>query len=302
MASIWQLSVIVFPSKTIILGVILNTSRKRPVNSSARFGHAANIARSYFTRTLAGSQIEAEWEGAHHSAKTDDNGFFAITADRSYKSDLNLNILLNGESLNYKKEILNVYEVRENHNLIVSDIDDTVVVSHTNKRFKSIMTTLFNTYLERMPVTSTAKIFDRLGGGNDIVYVSRSEYNLFPLLSSFMKHHDIPRGPLFLTPFISFAELIRNRKDPDFKIKTIKLLLKHSNHEQIVLVGDDTQHDLQVYAEIARSYGERIRKIFIRQTNLQKDRRQSAEWKELDHYVNNMVYFNDTTDFSKLNY
>ena len=164
------------------------------------------------------------------------------------------------------------------------------------------MTTLFKTYMERKPVTSTSKIFDALGEGHDIVYVSRSEYNLFPLLSNFMKHHEIPRGPLFLTPFISFRELLRNRKDPDFKIKTINLLLEHSNHRQIVLVGDDTQHDLEVYAEIARIHGPRIRKIFIRQTDLRKDRRHSSEWKELDHYVNNMVYFNDATDLTMVNY
>jgi phosphatidate phosphatase APP1 len=302
MASIWQLSVIVLPSRTIVLGVILNSSRKGPVNSSVKFGNAFDIARSYFTSTFSRGEIEVEWGDTHHSAETDDNGFFGITAEGLFKRDMNLNILLNGEKLTYDKEILNVYSVGENHNLIISDIDDTVVVSHTNKRFKSIMTTLFNTYMERIPVTSTSKIFDALGNDNDIVYVSRSEYNLFPLLSNFMKHHDIPRGPLFLTPFISFTELIRNRKDPDFKIKVIKLLLRHSKHEQIVLIGDDTQHDLQVYSEIAKSYGDRIRKIFIRQTNLRKDRRQSAEWKELDHYVNNMVYFNDTTDFSMLNY
>lgn len=162
------------------------------------------------------------------------------------------------------------------------------------------MTTLFKTYMERKPVTSTSKIFKALGDKNDLVYVSRSEYNLFPLLSNFMRHHDIPRGPLFLTPFISLRELIRNRKDPDFKIKTINLLLDHSNYDQIVLVGDDTQHDLHVYAEIARTYGARIRKIFIRQTDLKKDKRQSSEWQELDHYVKNMMYFNDTTDLTDL--
>ena len=216
MASIWQLSVIVFPSKTIILGVILNSSRKGPVNSSAKFGNAIDIAKSYFTSTFTGGQIEVEWGGTHHAAETDDHGFFAITAERPYRRDLNLNIRLAGKPLFYDKETINIYKVRENHNLIISDIDDTVVVSHTNKRFKSIMTTLFTTYMERKPVTSTSKIFDALGEGHDIVYVSRSEYNLFPLLSNFMKHHKIPRGPLFLTPFISFRELLRNRKDPDF--------------------------------------------------------------------------------------
>lgn len=302
MASIWQLTAIVFPSRTIVLGVILDGASKAAGVPSAKLSSAIEIAKSYFKSTRSGDKVLVKWKGVEQSTETDSHGFFALSADHPFSGNQNPEILLNGMPLTYEKEILNVYTVRENHNLIISDIDDTVVVSHTNKRFKSIMTTLFTTYMERKPVTSTSKIFDALGDGHDIVYVSRSEYNLFPLLSNFMKHHKIPRGPLFLTPFISFRELLRNRKDPDFKIKTINLLLEHSNHKQIVLVGDDTQHDLQVYAEIARIYGARIRKIFIRQTDLRKDRRHSSEWKELDHYVHNMVYFNDATDFSMLNY
>lgn len=300
MASIWQLTVIVFPQKTIVLGVILDGSNKGPGHPAAKLSSAIKIARSYFTRACKGARIQVEWADINRSAETDSHGFFALTAEHPFSRDQKLKILLNGEPLNYEKEVLNVYKVRDNHNLIISDIDDTVVVSHTNKRFKSIMTTLFKTYMERKPVTSTSKIFKALGDKNDLVYVSRSEYNLFPLLSNFMRHHDIPRGPLFLTPFISLRELIRNRKDPDFKIKTINLLLDHSNYDQIVLVGDDTQHDLHVYAEIARTYGARIRKIFIRQTDLKKDKRQSSEWQELDHYVKNMMYFNDTTDLTDL--
>ncbi len=202
-----------------------------------------------------------------------------------YSPGEDLKIRVEDQPLDFEKEIVHVFKVRKNRNLIISDIDDTVVVSHTNKRFKSIITTLFTTYMDRKPVTSTSKIFEALGDNQDMAYVSRSEYNLFPLLSNFMQHHSIPRGPLFLTPFISFGELIRNRKDPDFKIKTINLLLDHSKYEQITLVGDDTQHDLHVYAEIARKHGSRIRKIFIRQTDPRKDRRNSSEWKDLGDYV-----------------
>jgi phosphatidate phosphatase APP1 len=302
MASIWQLSVIVFPKKTIVLGVVLDSSNKGLGIPWAKLASAIDIAKSYFTKTYPGALVEIEWEGVNVQAETDSNGFFSMTAEHPFHRDTDLNIRLHGKSLDYDHEVLNVYQVRENHRLIISDIDDTIVVSHTNKRMKSILTTLFKTYEERKPVTSTSRVFEALGDKNDIVYVSRSEYNLFPLLSNFMKHHDIPRGPLFLTPFISLRELIRNRKDPDFKIKTIHLLLEHSNHKQIVLVGDDTQHDLHVYAEIAKSYGDRIRRIFIRQTDPRKDRRFSTEWKELDHYVSNMVYFDDSTDLTDLKY
>jgi len=302
MASIWQLTIIVFSKKTIVLGVVLKGSNKVLKRSSSKIANAACIAKSYFKTPCPGAQIELKWGKVNLKAETDSHGFFSLTSEVPFDVNQNLKLLLDANPLPIKKETLNLYEVGKNDELIISDIDDTVVVSHTNRRLKSILTTLFKTSMERQPVTSTSKLFDALGDKHDIVYVSRSEYNLFPVLSNFMKHHHIPRGPLLLTPFLTLTELIRNRKDPDFKIKTIHLLLEHSNHKQIVLVGDDTQHDLHVYAEIAKSFGDRIRRIFIRQTDPRKDRRFSKEWKQLDHFVDNMVYFEDSTDLTDLKY
>ena len=88
---------------------------------------------------------------------------------------------------------------------------------------------------------------------------------------------------------------MKNNKDPDFKVKTINWLLRHSNHEKVILFGDDTQHDLQVYAEIARTHGTRIKGVYIRQTDADLDKTDSKWWKSLKESVEKVVYFNDST-------
>ena len=242
------------------------------------------------------------WSDLSLVTETDERGGFFLETDHTYDTRHEIEVRLDGRRLTYNATDLKVHFIKGSGDLVISDIDDTVLVSHTNTRFKRILTTLFRSYERRKPVEETSGIIDLLGRSrNDHAYVSRSEYNLFPMLSNFISHHELPRGPLFLTPFLDLRGLFQNKKDPEFKVKKINYLLAHSENEKVVLIGDDTQHDLQVYAEIAEVYGTRIKKIFIRQTDPRIDKRHSSAWRKLDHYVQNMVYYNKETDLTTLN-
>lgn len=303
MASIWQLTTIVYPKSTLLFGVVLDRDTGTSKGTSSSFKSALAIASSYFRKTGAGVNLTVKWGEVRLTTETDAKGKFFLESNHTFDKRDSLDISVEGRPLIFDKNVLNIHFIREIGDLVISDIDDTVLVSHTNKRWKRLFTTMFRSYVRRKPVEKTSRIFDSLGRKqNDHVYVSRSEYNLFPLLSNFFKHHRLPPGPLFLTPFLTFGELLSNKKDPDFKIKTIHFLLDKSSHQKVVLIGDDTQHDLQVYAEIARAHGSRIRKIFIRQTDTRIDKRDSSAWRKLGDKVENMIYYNDETDLATLIY
>lgn len=302
MASIWHLTVIVFPKKTIFQGVILNQGNNTFKNTSSSFRTALAIAGSYLEKPYRGARLTLGWSDLSLVTETDERGGFLMETNHTYDTRHEIEVRADGRRLTYSETDLKVHFIRGSGDLVISDIDDTVLVSHTNTRLKRVLTTLFRSYERRKPVEETSGIIDHLGGSlNDHAYVSRSEYNLFPMLSNFINHHELPRGPLFLTPFLSLSGLLQNKKDPEFKVKKINYLLAHSENEKVVLIGDDTQHDLQVYAEIARAHGSRIKKIFIRQTDPRIDKRHSSAWRKLDHYVQNMVYYNKETDLTTLN-
>ena len=82
--------------------------------------------------------------------------------------------------------------------------------------------------------------------------------------------------------------------------KTINLLLDHATHEDIYLFGDDTQYDLQVYAEVAKIHGDRIKQIFIRQTDPGIDRRQSKIWDDLNANYERVIYYSEETDIEPI--
>ena len=300
MASVWQLTLLIYPGKTSLSGVILDRGTSTSTASARTLRNAFAIASSYFRKTRSGSSLRAEWGGSSYTTQTDNRGSFYIEAELPLNQDDDLKLFLDDKPLPFDPEVRNIYEVGDKNDLIISDIDDTVLISHTNQRLKSVITTVFRTYTQRKPVQSTSKIFEAIGRQSDYFFVSRSEYNLFPLLANFMKHNELPRGPLFLTPFISFGELIQNKKDPEFKIKTINSLLDHAAHENIYLFGDDTQHDLHVYAEVAKIHGDRIKRIFIRQTEPGTDRRESSVWEELNENSEKINYYNEHSDLDMI--
>lgn len=302
MASVWQITILSYPGKTFLFGLVMERGTWTSKGSSFTPRNIFAIASSYFRKTLSYGSVRAEWGGKSHITQTDNKGVFYLKTDHPYAVGQDFNLFLDEKPLPYNKNLLNTYFFHKNNNLVISDIDDTILVSHTRKKLKRLMTTLFNTYAKRKPVMSTVRLFDALGRSQyDFFYVSRSEFNLFPLLSNFLKHHDLPKGPLFLTPFISFKELVRNEKDPDFKIKTINLLLDHSPHQNVVLIGDDSQHDLEVYAEISKIHGNRIKRVYIRQTDPNIDRRRSNTWDYLKKNTEIMLYYNDTANLNTFN-
>ena len=87
---------------------------------------------------------------------------------------------------------------------VISDIDDTVMISHMNDFFTKLKLILFQDATERTHFPGISAFLHALQRGSDgkgrnpIFFVSGSEWNLYDLLVNFMQYHDIPAGPHLL--------------------------------------------------------------------------------------------------------
>lgn len=131
---------------------------------------------------------------------------------------------------------------------------------------------------------------------SNVFYISKSESNLFDLLSTFIRTHQLPKGALFLTPYLSFRELIKRKKGKDFKINNIQFILENSPDKKFILFGDDTQKDMEVYRIIANLFPNNIARIYIRQTKKKINRKKQLLWNNLKEVFPNSVYFNEHTN------
>ncbi|CAN5170918.1 App1 family protein [soil metagenome] len=154
---------------------------------------------------------------------------------------------------------------------VISDVDDTVLISHSTEALKALRLLLFRNAKSRMPFEGVGALYQALCRGVDnrlvpIFYVSSSEWNLYDLLESFFAHNHIPKGPFLLHDYRTNLLQIRARghERHNHKLEKITRLLKTYPGRQFVLIGDSGQRDAEIYCEVVEQFPNRIKAVFIR--------------------------------------
>lgn len=147
---------------------------------------------------------------------------------------------------------------------IISDIDDTIKISHVADK-KAL---LANTFLRPFrAVPGMADLYIRWEKSNAVFhYVSSSPWQLYPALAEFIEQHQFPKGSFHLKCFrlkdSSFLSLFT--KDDQYKLSNISILLQRFPKREFILVGDAGERDPEIYGEIARQFPTQVKHIFIR--------------------------------------
>jgi phosphatidate phosphatase APP1 len=146
---------------------------------------------------------------------------------------------------------------------VISDIDDTILQTYVRNRARMLYLTLVYNPLTRLSFDGTADLYRGLrecGHGAPFFYVSKSMWNLFPLLESFIAHQRLPRGPLLLRQVGLFSP----RPSVPHKANVINDLLQTYQELEFLLIGDSGERDLELYLAAARAHPGRIPAILIR--------------------------------------
>ncbi len=150
---------------------------------------------------------------------------------------------------------------------LVSDIDDTVMMTwiprpalaawnalvlHENaRRVVPGMPVLYNEILHRHPDAP-------------VIYLSTGTWNVAPALRRFLVAHGFPAGPLLLTDWgPTNTGLFRSGRE--HKEVNLRQLVKMFPNIAWLLVGDDGQHDPEIYGDLARERPDRVLAIVLRQ-------------------------------------
>ena len=265
---VWQISALhLTAERTLFSGVILNNS---PFTYDAKIGVIRNlikVIKSYFIRAYANKEISITSNGSTINTNTDSHGGFQVIFGFQHNGEVKINIT----GLDKPLRILQTYPISF-HNTnspfdVISDIDDTIIISYTSDFFKRVGVLTLTPPRKRKVIGFPQKMLDEFKKQDArIFYVSKSESNLFGVLTSFITHNNLPKGKLFLTPYLNFRQLLFEKKDKDFKTESIRFLIGNSENKKYVLFGDDSQQDIDIYSKIAGEYPRQILKIYIRQT------------------------------------
>ena len=156
---------------------------------------------------------------------------------------------------------------------IISDIDDTVLVSEATNLLKAVSLMLLHNAHTRTPFPNVADLYRALQAGrvadspadlNPLFYVSSSPWNLYEMLTEFFDLHEMPRGPLFLQDYGFTPDQLLIASHASHKKGYISRLLDAYPHLPFVLMGDSGQKDPEIYQQIVADYPGRILAVYIR--------------------------------------
>jgi len=302
MPIVWQISVLHLNKKTLLSGVLLKGIPFTYDEQIGNFRNLLKVLRSYFIGVYANKEIAISVNDKIIYTNTDKYGSFSVVVDFLCKGELTIKIADSNKPLKILQSYPIVFQNTESPFDVISDIDDTIIVSYTADFFKRIGTLAFTAPQKRKTIGFTQKLFEEFKKQDvRVFYVSKSESNLFAMLTAFIELNNLPKGMLILTPYLKFGQLLHPKKGRDYKLKNIRFIFENSGTKDFVLMGDDSQRDMEIYTDIAKEFPERVMKIYIRQTKRKVLPRQKRMWIELKATGVPVKYFKADTPVDKLN-
>lgn len=149
---------------------------------------------------------------------------------------------------------------------MISDVDDTVMVTALPRPLVAAWNTFVLDEHARIPTPGMAVLYERLvraHPGSPVIYLSTGAWNVAPTLTRFLSRNLYPAGPLLLTDWgPTHDRLFRSGRA--HKEENLRRLAEEFPHVRWLLIGDDGQHDEELYARFAAEHPERVAAVAIR--------------------------------------
>lgn len=167
--------------------------------------------------------------------------------------------------------------------LVISDIDDTILLTGLTEGVTMVTRTLLREANQRRAIPGMSSLYRGLVRGiatkagkrkpePTFFYVSTGSWSFYPLLEQFIGLRAFPQGPMFLTDWGPTERYLR-RSGAEHKRTAIRRLLEAYPGMRFILIGDSGQRDPLTYAEMAREFPGRVALILIRQVGSDDDDR-----------------------------
>lgn len=246
----------------------------------------ANLRR-HAALDIVGAEVELRI-GKHTATEiTDDHGFanFALPVPKLrvgwHEAYATTTPLGDGASASGTGEV--VKPARTAPYFVISDIDDTILLTGLTEGVTMVIRTVLRDANERRAIPGMAPLYRALARGvpnragdrraePTFFYVSTGSWSFYPLLDEFVGLRGFPPGPMFLTDWGPTERYLR-RSGAEHKRTAIRRLFEAYPGMQFVLIGDSGQRDPLTYEEMAREFAGRVTLIVIRQVGADDDDR-----------------------------
>ncbi|MGO4821386.1 MULTISPECIES: App1 family protein [unclassified Flavobacterium] len=288
----------------IVMGHVFKpTNRKDYDFLSTNFKNASSVISMFRIKTESNADVYLSYNNIKIHTRTLSDGYFKfcipIEATAEYGwIDYEVSIVYKEQPIVSKESYVKPFKGDLG---IISDIDDTFLVSYTINPFKKLYNLLFKNVNSRKVFEDVATHYQALskagrdnnGEENAFFYVSSSEWNLYRFLVKFTEIHNLPKAVLLLKDIkTSLTNFIwTGRGGHNHKFDKIKHILEFYPNLKYVLIGDDSQHDPYLYEAISKIFPLTVKAIYIRQTGNHKKDKVKKALKNLESLNVSVCYF-----------
>ncbi|GAA1847058.1 App1 family protein [Microbacterium koreense] len=149
---------------------------------------------------------------------------------------------------------------------VVSDVDDTVMVTALPRPLLAAWNSFIVDEHARQPVAGMAVLLERVvrdNPGSPVVYLSTGAWNIAPTLVRFLRRHLFPSGAMLLTDWGPTHDRWF-RSGREHKADNLRRLAREFPDVRWLLIGDDGQHDDELYTRFTSEHPENVVGVAIR--------------------------------------
>ena len=168
--------------------------------------------------------------------------------------------------------------------IVISDIDDTVMVTGVANKLTMYCRMFFQGHEERSAFSGVPGFYEALRDGvsgsddNPVLFVSRGPWSLYDLLERFFADRGIAEKPILqLREWGLTLQRPLPLRARDHKRALTAAILDMYGEADYVLIGDTGQRDAELYAGIVRACPGRIRAVYLRDVGAGAGRRAEIE-------------------------
>ena len=221
-----------------------------------------NKARLLLHNDLENIPIYALIKGKLYSVKSDNEGYFSFSIKQHAKKAV---LFLKQEQEAKEVKILSFNKPQIG---VISDFDDTLVLSNVLHKVKLLREILAKNYKQRVVIKKSASIVKKILKKHQkapFVVVSGSPYELYFPIKNFLAYHN------FTKPIILLKQLTGSQKEPldqyKYKVAKISKIFLQFPNTKWYLLGDSGEKDKEVYNYFKKRYPRRVIAIYIRDVN-----------------------------------
>jgi phosphatidate phosphatase APP1 len=254
-----------------VLGRVLLTSERRPRNTAEPEGIRG--WRNFTSVPVNGAVVTVTVGGQQHQVTADRSGLIdavvPISLDPGWHSiGLQAENKGPGATVDRPAQEARIYVVDPRARLgIISDVDDTVMVTALPRPMLAAWHAFVLNEHSRRPTPGMPVLYERLFRSHPdapVVYLSTGAWNVAPSLTRFLFRNLYPAGALLLTDW-GPTETSWFRSGTDHKHRSLERLSEEFPDLKWLLLGDDGQHDEEIYGEFVKRHPDRVAAVCIRQ-------------------------------------